>query len=664
MKKVYIILLIVSIMLNISIIKAQSPQAFKYQAIARGSTGNILANQNVRFRMSILQGSASGSSVFVETHFLTTNAFGMADLNIGNGTCVSGNFSTISWGNNSYFLKVELDPSGGTTYTTMGTTQLLSVPYALYAGSAGGNSWNSNGNNIYNNNIGNVGIGTNSPTSKLVIKQTTTNINDTLFVVKDNLGHPVFAVFPQGVRVYVPDLLTGTVGGFAVSGRGATKGSGNYLMVNHDSTRIYTNDTIKGFGVGNIYTGSSENYLKLTPSNYFIGHKAGDKNTNGYQNIFLGYESGRNNLSGSVNVYIGYKTGSTSNASENVFVGSLAGYNCTNGGRNVLVGNGAGYTLFNGANNIVIGSSAGSSVQGGSNNVFIGSAAGANNNGGSGNVFIGSNAGFDETGSDKLIIGKNAETGPAAFIFGNFNTNQLNLANTFVGDVGYGSTVACFSHRSSANLTGFALAQSNDGKKTIVNIASGNGWLGFRIDNVDKAFLYNNGYFGIGLNPVTDPPTQMLDVNGNARFRGIQSGYPGVPLYVTAGGSLSLTSSDERLKEHIKPLKNCLEKVLTLQPKTYSYIKDETKAIRIGFIAQDMEKIFPELVFTNPVDGFKGVYYAELSAVLAEAIKEQQKQIELLQNENKQLKNKVNDIDNLKAEVDKLKEILESSAKK
>jgi hypothetical protein len=115
-------------------IVAQSPQAFKYQAVARDASGNVLANRNLSFRISILSGSTSGTLVYSETHTnKITNDFGLAELEIGNGTVLSGTFSAIPWGTNSYYIKVEMDPAGGSSFIVMGTSQFLSVPYAIYA---------------------------------------------------------------------------------------------------------------------------------------------------------------------------------------------------------------------------------------------------------------------------------------------------------------------------------------------------------------------------------------------------------------------------------------------------------------------------------------------------------------------------------------------------
>lgn len=116
---------------------SQAPGAFKYQAIARDNSGTLMDNQSVSFQISILQGSTSGTNVYTENHNVSTNSFGLVNLEIGNGSTVSGNFSNITWGSNAYFVQVKLDPAGGTAYQLMGTSQLMSVPYALYAESSG-----------------------------------------------------------------------------------------------------------------------------------------------------------------------------------------------------------------------------------------------------------------------------------------------------------------------------------------------------------------------------------------------------------------------------------------------------------------------------------------------------------------------------------------------
>ena len=136
MKK--ITLLFVSLWLMTAFVIAQIPQAFKYQAVARTSSGNLIQNQLVAFRISILQGSPSGTLLYQERHTTNTNNYGLANLDIGNGTVLSGIFSSINWSVGQMYIKVELDPLGGTAYQNMGTMQLLSVPYALHSNTSTG----------------------------------------------------------------------------------------------------------------------------------------------------------------------------------------------------------------------------------------------------------------------------------------------------------------------------------------------------------------------------------------------------------------------------------------------------------------------------------------------------------------------------------------------
>ncbi len=116
---------------------AQAPQGIPYQAVARSSSAAILANQAIRVRFTIHGNTASGAVVYQETFSPTTNSLGLFNVNIGMGTVVTGTFAGINWGVNTKFMQVEMDPAGGTAYVDMGTTQMMSVPYALYAGSAG-----------------------------------------------------------------------------------------------------------------------------------------------------------------------------------------------------------------------------------------------------------------------------------------------------------------------------------------------------------------------------------------------------------------------------------------------------------------------------------------------------------------------------------------------
>ena len=110
-------------------------QTFNYQAAARDTSGDVIINQNLGVEISILQGNSTGTILYTETHSTTTNGFGLFDLPVGGGTIVSGNFSTIDWSTNNYWLRISIDPSGGGTYQLVGSTQLRAVPFAMYAAS-------------------------------------------------------------------------------------------------------------------------------------------------------------------------------------------------------------------------------------------------------------------------------------------------------------------------------------------------------------------------------------------------------------------------------------------------------------------------------------------------------------------------------------------------
>jgi hypothetical protein len=133
MKKITLVFLLLS---SFTILFAQAPQKMSYQSVIRKADGTLVATTLVSIKSSILLGSATGTASYVETQTVTTNSNGLATIEIGGGTPVTGTFAAINWGAGSHFIKTEIDPTGGSNYTISGTSQLLSVPYALYAGSS------------------------------------------------------------------------------------------------------------------------------------------------------------------------------------------------------------------------------------------------------------------------------------------------------------------------------------------------------------------------------------------------------------------------------------------------------------------------------------------------------------------------------------------------
>ena len=131
MKQLYFLLAL----LVTTLVFAQTPQGFNYQATVRDNSGELVVNQNVYFKFNVIQGSQTRVPVYIETHYASTDDLGQVGLVIGEGTATTGVFSEIDWSLGNYFLGIELDNGSG--YVAMGTTQMLSVPYALYAESSG-----------------------------------------------------------------------------------------------------------------------------------------------------------------------------------------------------------------------------------------------------------------------------------------------------------------------------------------------------------------------------------------------------------------------------------------------------------------------------------------------------------------------------------------------
>ncbi len=302
MKKALTIILAITLF-GICSINAQAPQAIKYQTIARDITGNILASQNVSFRISILQGSASGPNMYTETQITTTNPFGLANLNIGTGTVVFGNFSTINWGSNTYFVQMEFDPAGGSNYALMGTSQFLSVPYALYSERSGASSsdsskWDQTGN-----------VGTN-PTINFI---GTTDANDLSFRTNN-----------------APTMLL--------------KQDGSLILYNVNQ------NTFVGDSVG-IATSSSTGMR-----NTFLGYYAGYSNRTGNNNTAIGFKALYNDTSGVNNTATGWLSlYSNTSGGDNTATGESALHENTSGASNVAVGNSSLFYNSSGSNNTAVG---------------------------------------------------------------------------------------------------------------------------------------------------------------------------------------------------------------------------------------------------------------------------------------------------------------------
>lgn len=229
---------------------SQSPKKMSYQAVIRNASNVLVTSTAVGMQISILQGSASGNSVYTETQTPTTNANGLVSLEIGTGAGTD-DFSAINWANGSYFIKTETDPTGGTSYSITGTSQLMSVPYALHATTA---------ENIANDLVDDADADATNEIQALRIS------NDTIY-----LSNGGFVKLP----INGTELPTGGTNGQVLN----TDGSGNYSWINQD-TELPTGGTnsqvLNTDGSGNYSWVNQTNDTKLDSTGIAaLGYVAG-----------------------------------------------------------------------------------------------------------------------------------------------------------------------------------------------------------------------------------------------------------------------------------------------------------------------------------------------------------------------------------------------------
>ncbi|HEY9664527.1 MAG TPA: hypothetical protein V6C65_39295, partial [Allocoleopsis sp.] len=134
------LLMLLTVTMSLSaVIQAQAPAIFNYQGVARNSVGNVLVNKAITLRLTIHDGSAGGAVVYQESRGVTTNPFGLFNVQVGSAgaTNVTGTIAGVNWAVGGKYIQVEIDPNGGTTFINIGTAQIASVPYAWYAAQAG-----------------------------------------------------------------------------------------------------------------------------------------------------------------------------------------------------------------------------------------------------------------------------------------------------------------------------------------------------------------------------------------------------------------------------------------------------------------------------------------------------------------------------------------------
>jgi len=193
------------------VVLAQAPETISYQAVIRNASNALVVNTSIGTRISIMQGTVSGTVVYQELHMATTNANGLVTFSIGGGNVVSGVFSDINWVNGPFFLKTETDITGGTSYTITASSEMLSVPYALYSKNAGTCAETNPGYTQYTNlnNPGSLDIGnvwTNmTPSNPYYFSKSSDNSDVEIFVISNFSG----GVFNGGSGIQFKVLVDG-----------------------------------------------------------------------------------------------------------------------------------------------------------------------------------------------------------------------------------------------------------------------------------------------------------------------------------------------------------------------------------------------------------------------------------------------------------------------
>jgi hypothetical protein len=665
MKKVY---LIIFLFIGVAA-SAQAPDKMSYQAVIRDANGEILKNQDVSIQFSVLQTSISGTSVYQEDHKLTTNSNGLVSVYMGIGAVSSGDFSTIDWSDGTYFLKTEIDPTGGSNYTIISTTELVSVPYAVYANKAEFADSLTGGVNetdpIFDGSV-----------AKGISTTDTAYWNDKLDSYSET--DPVFdASVAKGITAVDTAYWNSKLDGYtetdplfdASVAKGVTAVDTAYWNGKFDTTSI--------IAIANGGTGSStQNFVDLTTvqmvagdktfssdikvngitvgigggadsTNTANGKRALSSNTTGSTNTANGYAALSSNTTGNNNTANGYQAlNSNTTGIRNTANGFEALISNTTGNNNTANGYYSLISNTTGNNNTANGYYSLISNTTGSYNTAIGPAALYSNTVGTRNIATGYRAlfanttGFDNTANGSRALYSNTtgyqNTANGAYALKRNTTGEWNAANgidaLYYNTTGGGNTA----------MGPFALYSNTTG--------SNNTALGYDTD-VSSSNLSNATAIGYGA---------IVSASNRVRI--------GNSSVSRIGGTVAWTNlSDGRIKENVQEAVPGLSFISQLRPVTYTLntrkqdditmqampdsIKEKrmlsdadylesSSIVRTGFIAQEVEAAAQKVGFDfdgvstpqNETDLY-GIRYAEFVVPLVKAMQEQQEIIEQQKND-------------------------------
>ncbi len=627
----YAILALILMLTSIGVY-AQVPQLINYQAVARSASGQALANQNIAVRLSVRQSTAAGTVQYQERHTVTTNAQGLFNVQIGAGTVLSGTFAGITWADaQQKHLQIELDPAGGTTYTNMGTQQLVSVPYALVAGSVvgGGSSaaWNISGNAGTNPATNFIGTTDNQPLQFRVNNQpagrlSTTNAAMGVNALANNTsGASNTALGISALTNNTTGNENTAAGSFALTSN--STGTGNAAF---GSNALLNNNT----GNDNTATGSSALRSNTGGAgNTGIGNVALYSNTTGNENTALGTYSLYNNTTGN---------GSTA-------LGAYALQSNTVGQNNTALGNSALFGNTSGYNNTATGVGALSGNSIGSNNTANGSDALLSNTSGFGNTAIGKNvlknntSGELNTAVGTYVLGSNTSGSYNAAIgaWGTMGQNTIGSNNAALGynalfnNVEGNNNTANGLHALFSNVSGSWNTCIGDRSDVSVNNLNGASSFGTQaITNADNKIVlgYTTGMTIGGY-------THWSNLSDGRFKQNVKSDVPGLS-FIEQLRPVTYTVDISKLQRHITA--QMPDTIAAQYMPTAEQITAANAEIRTGFIAQEVEATAKKIGYNfdginppkNPTDNYS-LEYAGFVPSLVKAVQEQQAMIEVQQ---------------------------------
>ncbi|MBO6572875.1 MAG: tail fiber domain-containing protein [Balneola sp.] len=744
---------------------AQVPQGFNFQAVARGATGDILAEQALGVQVSIIKGTEDGNPVYEEAHTVTTNPLGLIQIVIGEGTASEGSdFSAIDFGNDNYFVKLAIDPAGGTEYEDLGTTRLLSVPYALVAQKAveGGTG---TGETITNYSLD---VAEGDTAFQVTISGDEGSVNNSAFIgLARTSGTNVGVEGKAHSETGNEGLQVGTYG--EALGVGSSSHIGVYGYSQADGGGSSYGSYSRGGGSGKFNFGAfgiarGDGSGEIVPLGEEVDFNFGSYNiaggfySSGNLNGNVGVEAQASGENGSRIDFgvisraigtgnspnIGVRAEAFNSPEQNVALEGEANGSTSNLGLRLNVHSGSsnigmevnadtaailnGHSVING--NLTVNGNIFGSVGSGSANgqtldsLFISTQPEAEYQRNT-SFYPGFLRNTDQDGNFVTLSRRALQYGDTdsegtGFVYNWFNKGGMQVASAdyangeraagmnggyfymdiyqnenFYVPLQFGIQNAAEGGRSWFEMSSLARQESGLGALFNIHISNdpagndpsgessqvtmfgdtspnfqygGQSW-----ENNDLAFLNIFGstpsgdgwYLTNAEIHVASDGTDEWGVVSLKKTNIVGQTSQETILLDGGNGNINISgtlnqSSDERLKKDIRTLDNALDKTMEMRGVSYTWKTDvSNEDPQIGVIAQEVEKIYPEFVRTDE-NGMKSVNYAQMTAVLIEAVKALNLELQDLKNDNATLQAKVDKQQELEIRLSRIEKLLSS----